>query len=84
MVGCFLRVSSSRGANFVFWGLFLYLGVVVAISGYKLPFLIFGLHVFFGLVQKTRLTSRLHFFQLIFVVSYFVGGLCRHSKFCFE
>ena len=40
-----------------------------------------SLHI---LDTKTRLTSSLHFFTLIFEVKYFFGGVCQHSEFCFE
>ena len=36
------------------------------------------------LVQKTRLTSRMHFFQLIFMVKYVVGVFCERPNHCFE
>ena len=70
--------------EFVFWVLYLYLRVIVVVFHFGLPFLISGLHTFFGLVQKTRLTSSVQFFQLIFRVKYFFGGVCEHSNLCFE
>ena len=35
-------------------------------------------------MQKARLTSRLHFFQLIFCYIFFDGVVCQWSKSCFE
>ena len=61
-------------SEFVFWGFVLYLGVIVVIFGFDVPFLIFQLHAFLCLYQKTRLTSNVQFFQLIFSVKYLFGG----------
>ena len=61
-------------SDFVFWGFVLYLGVIVVISSFDVPFLIFQLHAFLCLYQKTRLTSNVQFFQLIFSVKYLFGG----------
>ena len=36
------------------------------------------------MLQKTRLTSSLHFFQLIFEVKYFFGGHHERLNRCFE
>ena len=66
--------------EFVFWGLYLYLRVVV--FDYKVPFSIFELHAFCCLVQKTRLTSNVQFFQLIFVskVIFCHCGICQYAR----
>ena len=71
-------------SEFVFWGCILYLRVSVVVFNYEVPFSIFKLHAFSCLVQKTRLTSSVQFFQLIFRVKYFFGGVCEHSNLCFE
>ena len=65
---------------FVFWGC-IWVGVVI--FNYKVPFSIFKLHAFSCLVQKTRLTSSVQFFQLIFDVKYFFGGVLRAFKVLF-
>ena len=36
------------------------------------------------MLQKTRLTSSLHFFQLIFEVKYFFGGHHKRLNRCFD
>ena len=71
-------------SEFVFWGCILYLRVSVVVFNYEVPFSIFKLHAFSCLVQKTCLTSSVQFFQLIFDVKYFFGGVCEHSGRCFE
>ena len=71
-------------SEFVFWGCILYLRVSVFVFDYEVPFSIFKLHAFSCLVQKTRLTSSVQFFQLIFDVKYFFGGVYEYSKRCFK
>ena len=68
-------------SEFVFWGC---IWVSVVVFNYQVPFSIFRLHAFSCLVQKTRLTSRVQFFKLIFKVKYFFGGICERLKCCFE
>ena len=53
---------------FYFWGTFLH----------------FSLSSIFSVLQKTRLTSRLHFFQLIFKYNFFDSGLSDSPESCFE
>ena len=68
----------------VFWVCILYFQWVFCFFIYKAPFLIFGLQVLCCFVQKTRLTSRMHFFQLIFRVKYVVGVFCERPNYCFK
>ena len=53
---------------FSFWGTFLH----------------FWLSSIFSVLQKTRLTSRLHFFQLIFKHNFFHSGFSDSPESCFE
>ena len=57
-------------SEFVFWGCICIKRLLFLFLIYEVPFSIFELHTFSYLVQKTRLTSSVHFFQLIFSVKY--------------
>ena len=48
---------------------------MIVVFIYNALFSISQLHVFFSLLQKTRLTSNVYFFQLIFCVKYEVQSV---------
>ena len=61
-------------SEFVFWGCILYLRVTVVIFDFWTTIFISGFHA------KTRLTSRVQFFQLIFNAKYLLRGFCKYTK----